>query len=48
MKMAKRLSEESYLSPLDSSCIHRFFLNLSDSFSFKALGKNITRFFKYM
>ena len=34
MKMAKRSSEESYLSPLDCPFIHRFFLNLSDSFSF--------------
>ena len=32
--VSKRLS---YLSPLDSPCIHRFFLNLSDSFSFALL-----------
>ena len=40
MKMAKRSSEESYLSPLDSPCIHCFFLNLSDSFSFALLSSD--------
>ena len=33
----KRLS---YLSPLHSPCIHRFFLNLSDSFSFALLSSD--------
>ena len=46
LKMAKRSSEEFQKvskvlceSPLDSPCIHLFFLNLSDSFSFALLSQ---------
>ena len=35
----------SYLSPLNSPCIHRFFVNLSDSLSFALLSPEAVSLF---